>query len=112
VTLPTAVGLYMLDGERVVPCHDLMTWARWFENANRRVDYTEITSQCRVSTIFIGVDHRYWGGGPPLVFETMVFGGPDDDALEMSRYSSWDDAAIGHKAMVRKVREAIKQKVR
>lgn len=109
--LPRAVGLFMLDGERVVPCRDLFTWARWFEDANTRVDYTEITSQCRVSTVFVGIDHRYFGGGPPLVFETMVFGGPDDVALEMWRYSSWDDAAIGHKAAVRKVRAALGQKV-
>jgi len=104
--------MFMLDGETVVPCRDMFTWARWFEGANTRVDYTEITSQCRVSTIFLGLDHRFGRDGPPLVFETMVFGGPDDDALEVWRYSSWDDAAIGHKAVVRKVREALGQKVR
>jgi len=106
------LGLYYLDGETIVPCDNLYEWARWFEEANTRVDYTEITSQCKVSTVFIGIDHRYFGDGPPLVFETMIFGGPDDIDLYQWRYGSWDDAATGHKAAVRKVRERLKQKVR
>ena len=27
----------------------------------------------RVSTVFLGLNHQY-GGGPPLIFETMIFG--------------------------------------
>jgi hypothetical protein len=107
------VRTYILDGERVVLCPSVMEWARWNEGAaNTRVDYTEITSDCRVSTVFLGLDHRFFGDGPPLVFETMIFGGPKDLDENLWRYSSWDDAAIGHKAAVRKAREAIGQKVR
>jgi len=90
--------------------NDLMEWARWYEDANRIVGYTQITSQCHVSTVFLGLDHRFFGDGPPIVFETMVFGGPMTDA--QSRYSSWDDAETGHKVIVRKVRAALKQKVK
>jgi hypothetical protein len=42
-----------------------------------------------------------WGEGPPILFETMVFRNGSGD--EQERYSSWDDAEAGHKAMCRKV---------
>jgi hypothetical protein len=54
--------------------------------------------------VFLGLDHRFGGSGPPLLFETMIFGGPLDE--EMWRYSSWDAAEAGHAAAVRKAREA------
>jgi len=102
---------YVLDGERVVPASSMLEWAAWFEDANTRVDYTQITSDCSVSTIFIGFNHRYFSDGPPLVFETMIFGGPNDIENNQWRYSSWDDAETGHKAAVRIARAALKQKV-
>jgi hypothetical protein len=82
---------------------------KWFEGANRHVGDTGITSECRVSTVFLGIDHRFHGNGPPLLFETMIFGGPLDQ--EQWRYS-WDDADVGHRAAVRKARKAIGQVVR
>jgi hypothetical protein len=100
---------YILDAEDRVVRADLITWARWFEYANRHVGYTQITSECLVSTVFLGLDHRFSGNGPPLLFETIIFGGPLDQA--QNRYSSWDDAEAGHKAAVRKARAAIGQKV-
>jgi hypothetical protein len=91
-----------------------MEWGQFFEvDANRVVGYTEITSKCYVSTVFLGLDHRHRGiqrDGPPLVFETMIFDGPDEIAGWGQRYSSWDDAEIGHKAAVRVAREAVRQK--
>ena len=32
--------------------------------------------------------------GPPLLFETMIFGGPHDGYQE--RYTFWDEAEAGH----------------
>lgn len=95
---------YVLDAEhRPVPIRSLLQWAEWFENIdNRTVGYTQINSQVTVSTIFLGLDHRYDERGPPLLFETMVFGGPLDHATW--RYASWDDAEAGHQAAVRKAR--------
>jgi len=51
-----------------------------------------------VSTVFIGLDHRFFGDGPPLLFESMVFGGPLDG--EQFRYPTWDAAAAGHALLV------------
>jgi hypothetical protein len=101
---------YVLDAEnRTVAVDDLISWAHWAEAANRHVDWTQITSECEVSTVFLGFDHRHFGDGPPILFETMIFGGPLDQS--QWRYSSWDDAEAGHNAAVRKARAAIGQKV-
>lgn len=100
---------YVLDSDDHAVAVDFMTWAKWFEDiGNRIVDYTEITSDVHVSTVFLGLDHRFGGDGPPILFETMIFGGELDDA--QLRYSSWDDAATGHKVIVAKLRAKQKAK--
>jgi hypothetical protein len=87
---------YILEGTTPVPV-DLLTWAQWFETAERHVADTWVTPTLRVSTVFLGLDHQY-GEGPPLVFETMVFEG--GDGQECERYSTWAAAEQGHQAMV------------
>lgn len=86
---------YILDGHDAVPA-DLTTWARWYEKADRRVAHTD-TGNERISTVFLGLNHSF-GGGPPLLFETLVFSGPLDG--EMDRYSTWIEAESGHAKMV------------
>jgi hypothetical protein len=49
------------------------------------------------------------GKGPPILFETMIFGGPLHEYCW--RYASWDDAQAGHKAAVRKAHEAVGHRV-
>lgn len=101
--------LYTLNADNhVVEVSDFVTWGKCME-ADRRVAYTQITSKMDVSTVFLGIDHRIGGKGPPVVFETMIFGGPLDH--HEWRYTSYDDAQTGHKAAVRKARAAIGQKV-
>jgi hypothetical protein len=92
---------YILDGHTPVPVEDVLTWGRWFETTDRHIDETAL-GEVRVSTIFLGLDHNFWGQGPPILFETLVFGGPLDG--EMDRYSSWDEAEAGHAAMCARVR--------
>lgn len=103
---------YVLDADNRPVETDFLTWARWFgRTENRVVAWTQITSEIEVSTVFLGIDHRHVGKGPPLLFETMIFGGPDTIDEYQWRYASWDDAQTGHQAAVRKAREAIGQKV-
>lgn len=91
-------GHYILDEQHnAVEC-DLMTWARWLEKGNRVVAKTTLPG-CEVSTVFLGLDHSF-GSGPPLLFETMVFGGPFDQ--EQDRYSTWAEAEAGHARIVEK----------
>ena len=100
---------YILDADNRPVAVGLDEWAMWFETADRRVAYTEITSQVFVSTVFLGIDHRFgYREGPPLLFETMVF--KDKETMEEDgcwRYSSWDDAQAGHDAVVKRLRKAM-----
>ena len=87
---------YTLDGKKPIECEDLLTWAKWFGTANRRVAQDE-RDGVRVSTVFLGLDHRFGGNGPPILFETMIFGGPHDQ--DQDRYSTWEEAEAGHAEM-------------
>lgn len=83
--------------------------AMYGDNDLRRVAETMVDG-VRVSTVFLGLDHRFIGVGPPIVFESMTF--PDAEiALETDcdRYATWDEAVAGHAAMVRKVRNKVVQ---
>lgn len=95
---------YILDADHRAVETDLLTWAYWLEDCPQaRIVERTSTGKVRVSTVFLGIDHRFHGAGPPLLFETMVFGGALDG--QMWRYSSWDDAVAGHAAAVRKVKK-------
>lgn len=88
---------YILDATGTpVPEPDLITWAKWLEGAERHVDATTV-GDARVSTVFLGLDHSF-GHGPPLLFETMIFGGPHDQYQE--RYPTRDEAVAGHQRAV------------
>lgn len=93
---------YILEGREVVPA-ELMTWAVWFETGDRVVARTT-TDKGDVSTVFLGLDHRFGIEGPPILFETLVFGGPLAD--EMERYSTYEQAEEGHARMVARVEAA------
>jgi hypothetical protein len=90
---------YILVG-RAPMAVDMLTWSLWFGGniEKRRVAFTEIDGGAHVSTVFLGLDHNYLGVGEPLLFETLVFGGPLAD--EMKRYSTYEQAERGHAEMV------------
>ena len=93
---------YILDGHKVVPCDDLITWGKWLENIDARRVASNEKGDVKVSTVFLGLNHRF-GDGPPLLFETMIFGGPYDQNED--RYSTWEEAEAGHKRMCEKAFE-------
>ena len=39
----------------------------------------DYVGKIKISTVFIGIDHQFLKSGPPLLFETMVFGGELDE---------------------------------
>lgn len=55
-----------------------------------------------VSTIYLGLNHN-WDDGPPLIFETMVFG-LDDNTEYQWRYSTKEAALAGHAGILEAVR--------
>lgn len=91
--------LYVLKDRTPVPEQDTLTWALWFEDADRTVSKTQVNEDVCVSTVFLGLDHNHGLTGRPVLFETMVFGGELDE--EMRRYSTWNEAEEGHAYVVK-----------
>lgn len=96
---------YVLDENRNVKrCHNLMVWARWFETSGeRRRVAQDFFWDCDVSTVFLSTNHQFNPDGPPLLFETMVFGGDEDEDLEQWRWTSWEEATAGHAVVCKAV---------
>jgi hypothetical protein len=93
---------YIMIGDRVVRCESLITWARWFEAANRHMAH-DVIGAVRISTVFLGLDHNFNPHGPPILFETMIFGGTHDQYQD--RYATKAEALAGHARAVNMVRE-------
>lgn len=66
----------------------------------RHVAQTDLGPLGHVSTVWLGLDHgfSFVDGGPPVIFETMIFGGPLDQYQE--RYCTVQQAMNGHDFMV------------
>jgi hypothetical protein len=87
-------GRYILDrAGNPVPCPNLMTWARWYEVPTNRVVASTFYGPTHVSTVFLALDHDFTGEGPPVLWETMIFGGEHDGYQE--RYTSRQEALEG-----------------
>lgn len=85
---------YILDTDGKTPIKtDLMTWVRVFETSDRVVKRDTVNG-CNVSTVFLGLDHSFEHGAEPVLWETMIFGGPHDNYQD--RYTSYDAAVAGH----------------
>jgi hypothetical protein len=124
---------YILSASRQLVPVDVMAHAYWDiaqRQLHRRglpnlrvVGWTNIPGYGFVSTQFLGLDHAF-GDGPPICFETMSFGprirrtkplvlhgrvvakrntGHRHDDVQV-RYATWDQAAAGHKAIVKGLR--------
>lgn len=88
---------YVFENGQVRTESDFLAWAEWFETADRIIERTDL-GDIRVSTVFLGIDHDFSMEGPPLIFETMIFGGPHNE--EQWRYSTLEQARAGHAAAV------------
>ncbi len=91
-------GKYILVDKVPVSCPDLMRWGRFMQDADRHAAQTMVKG-VRVSTVFLGLDHN-WDGGPPVLFETMIFGGEHDEEYQ-ERCCTWAEAEDMHKAAVK-----------
>jgi hypothetical protein len=102
---------YILDehGEPQ-PMTDVLLWGLWFERASRdgsrivQQDYVEGCDQVGVSTVFLGLDHNFTATGPPVLWESLVFGTALDG--EQRRYTSKAAAIRGHQNLIARVTEA------
>jgi len=88
---------WILDEDGDPQAVDLFTWAAWIEDrpAERVILQDRPTPGCMVSTVFLGLDHSFrLEPGPPVLWETMIFGGPFDGFHD--RYTSRLTALRGH----------------
>ena len=75
----------------------LIEWARDFEDFSKKVVRQEtLPNGYRVSTVWLGLDHRFGRNGPPLIFETMVFDTDGKSEDYQVRYATENDAILGH----------------
>lgn len=95
-------NLYILNenGDPVV-CEDLIAWAKWFERPGLRMVALDEIGDVAVSTVFLGLNYAF-SGGPPVLWETMIFGGEHDEYQE--RYTNRQDALTGHAKAVAMVK--------
>lgn len=91
---------YILDGRWPIRCEDMLAWERWAATADFRVARDEVRGVL-ISTIFLGIDHGT--GDKPMLFETMIFGGHQDEYVKRS--STWADAMAEHAVAVALVKE-------
>ena len=89
---------YILKDKTPVLEPDDQEWARWFVRADRIVAKTMLPGKIEVSTMFLGMDHGF-DSREPLLFETMIFGGPHDGYQH--RHPRWKEAEIGHEYAVK-----------
>jgi len=105
--------LYILQADRRTPepVANAVEWAERFDDDSMRSVAFDIIDprpdhRIEVSTVFIGIDYNVHRQGPPLLWETMVFGGAMD--LKATRYASYEAAIEGHRATCAQVRAGLK----
>jgi hypothetical protein len=104
----TSEYYYVLDAAgQPQPAASVEEWGHWYETASRdnasgrRIGWDEV-GDASVSTVFLGLNHAF-GGGPPLLFETMVFGGQYDQWL--GRWTTRAGAEAAHARIVNALRD-------
>jgi hypothetical protein len=112
---------YRLEGHIPVPCDE--EDERWDDCHSTKVGLHKFAT-VRISTVFLGTDRRGEDtaregfveqiattmtlvGLGPLLFETLVFVDGKNCAAEGFRYSTWEEAALGHLACVERWQNSI-----
>lgn len=92
-----------------------LTLEQWASGYGRTPDRRRVAEDTVdgywVSTVWLGMNHRY-GDGPPLIFETMVFAAPDGEVtnwgdLYADRYSTEAEALAGHTSVVEQLQAGV-----
>lgn len=105
--------LYILDAHKnPILVSSPAEWGRWFWNEDHKnrkiVKESQICTRsgwATLSTVFLGIDHNLEDDGPPLLFTTFATYEYGEECYGF--YSTWNDAAEGHKRAIKKLSIAI-----
>jgi hypothetical protein len=107
------LGQYILDeNDDPIPAPSLLIWGRWMEDHQAECFLAkDVIGNATISTIFLGIDSAVISlrdrqgfnpsGYRPKLWETMIFGGPED--LHRQRYASKRSALAGHGKIVQRL---------
>jgi hypothetical protein len=91
-------GLYYVEDEPGV-LREIGTreFHRLFTTTNRQIALDKLLDgRVAISTIWLGINHNHVAGGPPLIYETMIFHEGYDGDMYQRRYTYRADALRGH----------------
>ncbi len=98
---------YTLDGNNNPVLCTLREWGDLYQSETgqdrRRVALDKVDGY-EISTVFIGLDHRYAFSKKPLLFETMVFGKNPGDGYQ-THCSTWKEAEEMHKKAIQWIKD-------
>lgn len=105
---------YILDKEYPhipIKIESIEEYGKWeAENPHLRILRQHRLPGLMISTVFLcGVDHNYYDDGPPILFETMIFGEPwwglfrSDLDQYQERYRTWLEATAAHSELLTKI---------
>lgn len=91
---------YTLDDDGTTRPVSAWQWTQEFNTMRRVIEKTTV-GEAEVSTVFLGLNHN-WRDGPPILFETMIFGLEldEDESDPQWRYTTLAEAKAGHEAAV------------
>lgn len=100
---------FILVDKKPVPVDGVLDWAKMFEDGHRSVRSSWYKEGIIISTVFLGLNHNFHIG-PPVLFETMIFG--SNAALDgyQTRCCTWDDAVLMHEEARLIVQASIREK--
>lgn len=96
---------YLIDKNgKITTTTDVERWSKeFFESNDRFLKRTELENGITISTCFAGINLNFTDDGPPLLFETMIFGGEDD--CTGYRFERHECAINYHDKLVKKYRD-------
>ncbi len=89
-------NLYKLDGKKPVPC-SFEEYITFMKSATHRIIEQTQIGDWLISTVFTGMDHAF-GQGEKRLFETTVFGLPND-TRPCWYFSTWNQAIRKHRKL-------------
>jgi hypothetical protein len=92
----------------------MLDWARKLEDTDYRIVAQHWIRGWMVSTVWLGINHRFGGDGAPVIFETMIFQ-PGDESPDgrvssedyCDRYCTEAAAQAGHDQAIASLREKL-----